>query len=69
MRGSKRFVLLPPAAWQVLELYPYYHPRDRQSQLSAAQVERMAADGQCHQWPVLSVTVEPGELLFIPPYW
>ena len=30
VRGTKRFVLLPPAAWRTLGLYPRVHPSSRQ---------------------------------------
>lgn len=59
--GRKRFVLLPPEAWQVARPFPFLHPAMGQCQLD------VFADGIPPG--AREVVLEPGEVLYIPPMW
>jgi hypothetical protein len=59
--GRKRFVLLPPEEWVHLRLFPGMHPSGRQSQFDIS--ERLGSAR------ALEVVLEPGQVLFLPPYW
>jgi hypothetical protein len=59
--GRKRFVLLPPEEWVHLRLFPAMHPSGRQSQFDVSQRLGSAR--------ALEVVLEPGQVLFLPPYW
>jgi hypothetical protein len=71
--GAKQFILWEPLAWKDLALHPFYHPRDRQSQMVYREhgesiVEPGSAPGRTVQ-PFGHVTLQPGDLLYIPPFW
>ena len=74
--GRKRFLVFPPEAWSVLHAHPFYHPRDRQSQLDADLVQTAApsktvacndeeGDGRLG---ALVADLEPGDVLYVPPH-
>lgn len=54
--GSKRFELWEPARHVELAIYPFYHSRDRQSQIEPAD-------------PDVVCDLEPGVVLYCPPFW
>jgi hypothetical protein len=63
LAGSKEWLLVPPRAVAANgELYPWLHPQRRQSQLGLATT---LAD---HTGAV-RVRTNPGDALFVPPYW
>jgi len=72
VRGRKRFQLFGPAHWRNLQLHPQAHPAHRQSQLGfstnepAAESVRAGVEGD---GDALTVTLEPGDMLFLPPFW
>jgi hypothetical protein len=73
--GKKRFYLWSPSQLKSLHIYPFYHPRDRQSQL----INLEWGEGNIRSYPFLSIVgnripsyfidLEPGDLLYLPPYW
>ena len=64
--GQKKFIIFPPEAYRELKLYPCLHQFYRQVQTDINTsdlsdiIERL--DG-------IEVYVNPGEVLYIPPYW
>jgi len=68
--GRKRFLLFPPDQWKYLYLFPRIHPSTRMSQVDWLDPENIA------MFPLLTslgppyeVLLEPGDILYIPPYW
>lgn len=71
LKGSKRYVLAPPAACAHLDLLPRGHPSARHSALDwrddpAANVAKHPAFGAAR---ALQTVVRAGEVLYIPSYW
>eukprot|EP00931_Biecheleriopsis_adriatica_P066769 TRINITY_DN41049_c0_g1_i1.p1 TRINITY_DN41049_c0_g1~~TRINITY_DN41049_c0_g1_i1.p1 ORF type:complete len:490 (-),score=85.71 TRINITY_DN41049_c0_g1_i1:21-1490(-) len=68
LTGRKRFILFPPEAWPHLYPFPVHHDLDRRSMLDLD-----SPDGsRFPKWQGASghmVELEPGEALYIPPYW
>ncbi|CAE7219592.1 hif1an, partial [Symbiodinium sp. CCMP2456] len=68
LTGRKRFILFPPEDWRHLYPFPVHHDLDRRSM-----VDLDAPD--CDRFPGWQnakgymVELEPGEALYIPPYW
>ena len=62
VKGTKRFLIAPPDAHSRLRLYPFHHPRDRQSQLE----EDSSTNDQ--KVEVIVVDMKPGDLFYLPPY-
>lgn len=66
--GRKRWTLFPPEKWQALYVHPHLHPNYHQSQVVLAQPDFT-------KFPLFSiedamqVILEPGDVLFVPPYW
>ena len=58
--GVKRFLLLPPDSHASREFYPFLHP-------SYAQCRNRLADSPSGH--VMEVTLQPGDLLYLPPFW
>ena len=82
IHGQKRFYLWNPTQLASLYIYPFYHPRDRQSQF----INLEWNDGNRNAYPMLStsrsttsnsndmtpsfvIDLNPGDVLYIPPYW
>jgi Cupin-like domain len=72
VHGRKRFMLTAPDQWNALALYPRIHPSSRQSQMDLT----VDMDEVVKRYPikdmtkaVLEVVLEPGDVLYIPPYW
>ena len=59
--GRKRVFLAPPDAWPRLRPWPVTSALDRRARVSAADLGGGAG--------AVAVTLEPGEALFIPPFW
>ena len=72
VKGRKRVVLLPPEAWPLLHLFPKLHPSSRMSQ-APLQDPLLVSPLFPHlaglEGLAQAVTLEPGDLLYIPPYW
>lgn len=85
LQGRKRFLLLPPSAWQDLGLYPFVHPHHAQAAANLSQIwpELVTVEGvpapaapdtadqlRRRLQPLLLVAdVEPGDVLYLPPLW
>ena len=82
LAGCKRFYIWEPMQLPDLYIYPFYHARDRQSQLVAAEW----GEPGCRTFnslsqkfprtvntqrgvPVFVADLHPGDLLYLPPYW
>tara|TARA_B110000208_G_scaffold29607_1_gene38888 strand:- start:514 stop:2184 length:1671 start_codon:yes stop_codon:yes gene_type:complete len=74
LHGAKRFTLWPPSAWRHLYLAPKFDSQHRNvdraayRDLSAQRFDRFPAL-RFAQRAALSVTLRPGELLYLPPLW
>ena len=77
VHGRKRFFLAPPSAAAHLRLYPTLHAYPRQSQVNPIQGTTVDVTGldpatRCppgETWCWDSVDLEPGDLLYLPPFW
>ena len=74
--GTKRFTVLPPTALAAAAVFPMPHQYYRRAQLDLGACEGDAdggADAEAaalvHTPGALTVTLHPGDLLYIPPYW
>jgi hypothetical protein len=83
--GRKRFVLLPPEEGSSLYMHPRLHPSTRQSQIDLRDVEpsdfpkferrfhRPGLHTRAARRPgapaVVEAILEPGDRLYVPPYW
>jgi len=69
--GKKRFYLWAPSQLTALHIHPFYHPRDRQSQLISLEW----GEGQAHVYdsegrePTFVVDLDMGDVLYLPPFW
>lgn len=73
--GAKRFYLWSPLQLKELYIYPFYHPRDRQSQFINLEWNERSE----HSYPLpttanarvpaYSIDLKPGDVLYVPPYW
>ena len=63
VKGKKTFYLLPPSEHWKLFIHPYLHPISRQSSLTFS----IPPANSTLQF--LQVTLGPGEMLYLPPYW
>ena len=66
MYGQKKFIIFPPEAYRDLGLYPCLHQLYRQVQTDIFDPELSAMIEGLNGVEVL---VNPGEVLYIPPYW
>lgn len=70
IHGRKRIVLFPPSASDWLYPYPRTHPLWHKSQVDFQRpVRSVFPDYDRALSSALQVTLEPGDLLYIPPYW
>jgi len=73
--GAKRFYLWSPLQLKELYIYPFYHPRDRQSQfINLEWNERSERSYPLPtttnaRVPAYSIDLKPGDVLYVPPYW
>ena len=69
IKGTKTFTLFPPKAWRELYLYPRTSFKHRQLRvdLSAPDLDRFPRFADIEGG--VSVTVEPGDLLYVPSMW
>eukprot|EP00913_Durusdinium_trenchii_P031948 g29922.t1 len=68
LTGKKRFILFPPDDWRHLYPFPVHHDLDRRSMVDLDGPD----DQRFPNWREASgclVELEPGEALYIPPYW
>mmetsp|Transcript_5395 Transcript_5395/g.12433 ORF Transcript_5395/g.12433 Transcript_5395/m.12433 type:complete len:480 (-) Transcript_5395:4-1443(-) len=68
LTGRKRFILFPPEDWPHLYPFPVHHDLDRRSMvdLDSPDSDRFPGWQKAHGH---MVELEPGEALYIPPYW
>ncbi|CAE7942899.1 hif1an, partial [Symbiodinium sp. KB8] len=68
LTGRKRFILFPPEDWPHLYPFPVHHDLDRRSMvdLDAPDGDHFPGWQNAHGY---MVELEPGEALYIPPYW
>jgi len=66
--GRKRFILMPPEAWERVYLYPYLHPGSQQAQIDLNRPDstRFPDYQDIHAFEAV---LEPGDVLFVPPLW
>lgn len=78
VKGTKRFILVPPTLHRYLHLFPALHPKHQQSQVLLEHLS--SRDSTPSFFPnfftwdhtnsgILVVTLQPGEILFIPDMW
>eukprot|EP01121_Diplochlamys_sp_Union-15-3_P013126 TRINITY_DN4038_c0_g1_i2.p1 TRINITY_DN4038_c0_g1~~TRINITY_DN4038_c0_g1_i2.p1 ORF type:complete len:345 (+),score=48.58 TRINITY_DN4038_c0_g1_i2:54-1088(+) len=66
--GRKRFILFPPQEFRNLHLYPRVHPLTRKSQVNFDH-PNFTATPNYKNAKGLQVVLDPGEVLYLPPYW
>ena len=66
MYGQKKFIIFPPEAYRELGLYPCLHQLYRQVQTD---IFDPAMHTTIDKLSGVEVIVNPGEVLYIPPYW
>ena len=66
LRGRKRVLLIPPAAYGRLVPYPSYHSLDRRAKLDISQCSVDVAAARAMGG--VEVLLQPGEALYIPPF-
>ena len=64
--GQKRFIIFPPDAYHTLQLYPCLHQFYRQVQTDIFDTE---LHDLIERLNGVEVVLNPGEVLYIPPYW
>lgn len=64
--GRKKFIIFPPEAYHELKLYPCLHPFYRQVQ---SDIYSTKFQDVIERLNGVEVFVNPGEVLYIPPYW
>lgn len=75
IHGRKRFLIFPPELHVELDLYPALHPAHRSAQVTLeplphSSIKRSASLLQTSPpLEALEVTLEPGDVLFIPALW
>lgn len=77
VQGTKRFLFVSPEEVDKCYLYPSNHPSFGQSQIypinphpaHAAELSQQGAFANATEITVYEVTVEPGDLLYLPPNW
>ena len=78
VKGYKRFVLFSPKAWKSLYVFPKLHPSSRQSQVDWARWSDQEGDQESifpefqrliDEGSAMQVTLGPGDMLYIPPFW
>lgn len=73
--GRKAWTLFPPTQWRSLYLFPALHPSYHQSQVGYLDVDSPLATTSPALHPqfkdnrAITVTLDPGDMLYIPPYW
>eukprot|EP00968_Pinguiococcus_pyrenoidosus_P015018 scaffold1376_cov257-Pinguiococcus_pyrenoidosus.AAC.31 len=66
--GSKRWLIFPPFQHFRLYQHPHLHPSYKQSQVNFSDPD-LATFPQFEGVNALVATVEPGDVLYMPPYW
>ena len=66
LRGRKRVLLFPPAAYGTLLPYPSNHPLDRRATLDVGSCD--VDDVTARELGGVEVVLQPGEALYVPPY-
>lgn len=70
VHGTKRFLLSPPSQLRRARLFPWVHPHQRQSSLCFAGGRELAGTQRGGGvLEALDVTLRPGEVLYLPPFW
>ena len=64
LHGRKTFSLHPPCAHNALKPFPHLHPQSRKSKVLLREEDAVSFPQQ-----TMSVTVDAGDILYIPPYW
>lgn len=68
--GRKKFTLLRPTQWPGLYPYPFLHPSHAQAQVNLSRpsdAKEFPLSGS--QLEVYEITLEPGDVLYMPPLW
>jgi hypothetical protein len=66
LAGRKRFIIAPPDAWRVVRPFPLLHPSHAQAQRDVLAAGALAETSR--QIPVWVIDLEPGDILFVPPF-
>jgi ribosomal protein L16 Arg81 hydroxylase len=68
--GRKHFALVSPDDHLAMQVYPRVHPSTRMSKLAWARVcANREQTAILRNLTIYEVTLEPGQVLYIPPYW
>eukprot|EP00427_Karlodinium_veneficum_P027189 CAMPEP_0169200864 /NCGR_PEP_ID=MMETSP1016-20121227/10099_1 /TAXON_ID=342587 /ORGANISM="Karlodinium micrum, Strain CCMP2283" /LENGTH=437 /DNA_ID=CAMNT_0009277747 /DNA_START=184 /DNA_END=1494 /DNA_ORIENTATION=- len=68
LSGRKRFIIFPPDDWRHLYPFPVHHDLDRRSQVDLDKPDA-AKFGNFSGAHGVVVELNPGDALYIPPYW
>ena len=69
MYGRKKFLLFPPSAYKELQLHSSLHQFYRQVQTDIFNLKLSQYETLWSKTGALEVVLQPGEALYIPPYW
>ena len=67
--GTKKFTLFKPSNWPGLYPYPFLHPSHAQAQVNVSDFSEAANFPLVAKVQAVEVTLEPGDLLYMPPLW
>ena len=67
--GRKKFTLFRPTEWPGISPYPFLHPSHAQAQVNLSNEDSIAVFPAARNLEGHQVTLEPGDLLYMPPLW
>lgn len=67
--GTKKFTLFKPSNWPGLYPYPFLHPSHAQAQVNVSDFSETVNFPLVAKVQAVEVTLEPGDLLYMPPLW
>ena len=67
--GRKKFTLFRPTEWPGISPYPFLHPSHAQAQVNLSDENSIAVFPAARHLEGYQVTLEPGDLLYMPPLW
>ena len=67
--GTKKFTLFKPTNWPGLYPYPFLHPSHAQVQVNLSNFEDIDGFPLVQKAEALEITLQPGDLLYMPPLW